>query len=138
MNAEKSFRHPIIVKPGDIDHLGHVNNVVYLRWMQEAAEAHWNRLSTPEERKQIAWVVLRHEIDYRLPARLSDELYALTWVGETEGLRSVRYVRIFREPQVLLAEAKTTWLLVDAATQRPRRIGPEVLAMLGRQVIPGT
>lgn len=130
--GKKPYKHLLDIRPGDIDLLGHVNNVVYLRWVNEAAEAHWSWLSTPEERKSIAWVVLRHEIDYRHPAKPGDTVYAQTWVGETEGVRSTRHVQIFREPAILLAEAKTTWVLVDAATQRPKRIGPDVMNMLGR------
>jgi acyl-CoA thioester hydrolase len=132
MATEKPYRHDIPVRAEDIDALGHVNNVVYLRWVQEAAEAHWSRLASPTERSGIAWVVLRHEIDYRQPARLSDTVYAITWVGDTEGVRSVRHVQVFREPGILLAEAKTTWVLVDAHTQRPKRIGADVLGMLSR------
>jgi acyl-CoA thioester hydrolase len=132
MAGDKSYRHDILVQAADIDALGHVNNVVYLRWAQEAAEAHWSRLASPGERSAIAWVVLRHEIDYKQAAKPGDSVHALTWVGETEGVRSVRHVQIFREPGILLAEAKTTWVLVDAVTQRPKRIGPDVLDMLSR------
>jgi acyl-CoA thioester hydrolase len=130
--ALNAYKHALSIQGGDIDALGHVNNVVYLRWVQEAAEAHWNKLSTPAERKDLAWVVLRHEIDYRQSAKPSDRLYALTWVGETEGVRSIRYVQVIGEPDSLLAEAKTTWVLVDAVTQRPKKISPDVMNMLGR------
>lgn len=132
MTGEKNYRHDILVQDADIDALGHVNNVVYLRWAQDAAEAHWSRLASPVERSALAWVVLRHEIDYKQAAKPGDAVYALTWVGETEGVRSVRHVQILREPGILLAEARTTWVLVDALTQRPKRIGPDVLDMLGR------
>jgi acyl-CoA thioester hydrolase len=128
----RRYRQEIIIRDNDIDALGHVNNVVYLRWAQEAAEAHWSRLASPGERAAIAWVVLRHEIDYKQAAKPGDSVYALTWVGETEGVRSVRHVEILREPGILLAEAKTTWVLVDALTQRPKRIGAEVLELLSR------
>ena len=129
-----AYRVPLRVTPSDIDALGHVNNVVYLQWVQEAAAAHWNKLAVPEEQEGIAWVVMRHEIDYRQAARLGDAVYAITRVGETEGVRSVRYVDIYKEPETLLASARTTWVMVDAHTQRPRRIGPEIMAILDRAV----
>lgn len=129
-----AFRVPLRINPEDIDALGHVNNVVYLQWVQEAAAAHWDKLASPEERQQVAWLVMRHEIDYRHAALLGDAVYALTRVGETEGVRSVRYVDMYKEPGILLASARTTWVMVDAQTQRPRRIGPEFLAVLDRQV----
>src|SRR5439155_1120943 len=70
-----------VVEPGDIDDLGHVNNVVYLRWVQDVAAAHWEATIAPEERVDVAWVVLRHEIDYQHPAVLGDQVVARTWVG---------------------------------------------------------
>jgi acyl-CoA thioester hydrolase len=129
---DKGYRHDVVLHDADIDTLGHVNNVVYLRWTQEAAEAHWSKLASAAQQSGIAWIVLRHEIDYKQAAKPGDSVYALTWVGETEGVRSVRHVQIFRLPGILLAEAKTTWVLVDADTQRPKRISAEVLELLSR------
>jgi acyl-CoA thioester hydrolase len=116
--------------PSDIDDLGHVNNVVYVRWIQDVSAAHWEVLSTEEIRKTFAWVVSRHEIDYKAPALPGDELYAETWVGETEGVRSVRYVNIFNQSGKLLAAARTTWVLIDAASGKPRKIDPLILTVL--------
>ncbi|HTR80539.1 MAG TPA: acyl-CoA thioesterase, partial [Bacteroidota bacterium] len=79
--ATKRFEIKVTVDPKDIDELGHVNNVVYLRWVQEAAVAHWLSGTSVEEQSGIVWVVLRHEIDYKHPARLGDPLLARTWVG---------------------------------------------------------
>ena len=75
------FEIRIAVTPADIDVMDHVNNVAYLRWVQEVAIAHWRSLTTPEEQQQWLWVVLRHEIDYKQPAVLGDEIVARTWVG---------------------------------------------------------
>jgi acyl-CoA thioester hydrolase len=120
------FEVKIIVGPNDIDQLGHVNNVVYLRWVQEAAEAHWITLASPEIRKELAWVVLRHEINYHKPGFLQDDILARTWVGETEGFRSVRFVEIYNAKGVLLVSASTTWCLIDPASGRPKKITPEI------------
>lgn len=130
--ADNPFRMDLEIREGDIDGLGHVNNVVYVRWIQEAAESHWDRLTKGVPPKGAVWVVIRHEIDYRLPVRLSDRVHALTWVGATAGVRSVRHVRILNAEERVVAEALTTWCLVDAATGQPRRITADILSMLSR------
>lgn len=122
----RSFRWELEIRPGDIDGLGHVNNVVYVRWVQETAEAHWRMLSDETQRAGHAWVVLRHEIDYRAAALPGEDPYALTHVGETDSLRSVRYVDIHGRDGRLLASARTTWCLLDAGSLKPRRIPSEI------------
>jgi acyl-CoA thioester hydrolase len=89
-------------------------------------------LSSPEERKLIAWVVLRHEIDYKHSALPGDILYAETWVGETGGIKSVRHVLIKKETGAVVAEARTTWVPVDPANLKPRRITADIFAILER------
>jgi acyl-CoA thioester hydrolase len=132
ITAPKYFELSLQVQASDIDALGHVNNVVYLRWIQEISAAHWESLASALERNQWIWVVKRHEIDYHHAAREGDAVIAQTWVGETDGVKSVRHVRLFRKPDILLAEAKTTWVLVDPERLRPRRIGQEVKDILQR------
>lgn len=73
ITARVTFSHPIAVSPEDIDEMGHVNNVVYLRWVQEAATAHWMNNAPEELHSKYAWVVLRHEIDYVSAAVLNDK-----------------------------------------------------------------
>lgn len=126
----KAFRMDIAMQPGDIDALSHVNNVVYLLWVQDVSAAHWFELSTPEIRDQYAWVVLRHEIDYIKSAKWGDELYAETWVGDTAGFKSVRHVNIFNTNNDLLVRAQTTWCMIDAKQFRPARFTAEVLDVL--------
>ena len=120
-DATTPFDHPVTVHEDDIDELGHVNNTVYLRWVQDAATAHWQVLASDEEKESLIWIVLRHEIDYKRPAMLGDEVVARTWVGEASGLRFVRHTKILRG-ETLLARARTTWCPVDPETQRPRRV----------------
>jgi acyl-CoA thioester hydrolase len=132
IGAENPFRLDLEIRKEDIDGLGHVNNVVYVRWIQEAAESHWDRLTAGSPPDGVVWVVLRHEIDYRLPVRPYDRVHALTWVAETAGVRSVRHVRILNSDARVVAEARTTWCLVDAATGQPRRITADILALLSR------
>ena len=125
------FSHSIQVQPTDIDILGHVNNVVYLRWVQEVATAHWNHAASENLKNLYLWVVLRHEIDYLRPAFLTDQIQGFTWVGEYQGAKFDRFVTLYRAgSDQLLASAKTTWCLLDAATMRPKRIDSDILAIL--------
>jgi acyl-ACP thioesterase len=75
------FELAISVKPEDIDELGHVNNVSYVRWVQDVAVAHWRSAAPAEDQAKLLWVVVRHEIDYKQAAFLGDEILARTWVG---------------------------------------------------------
>ena len=129
MEQGKTFEHRLKVAATDIDDMGHVNNVVYVRWVQEVAAAHWDHAAGPELKSKYAWVVLRHEIDYKNPAFVADHISGLTWVGDHNGARFDRFVKIQSEKKVL-AEAKTTWCLLDAKTLRPIRIPEEILTLL--------
>ena len=125
------FSHSLTVRKQDIDALGHVNNVVSLRYVQEVATAHWLHAASPALQEKYMWVVLRHEIDYLRPAFLDDELIGYTWVGQHQGAKFDRYVHLYQASTgLVLAEAKTTWCLLEAATMRPKRIGEEILAIL--------
>ena len=113
------------INPSDIDELGHVNNAVYLRWVQEIATAHWRAAAPAALQTSLVWVVLRHEIDYRRPAKTGDEIVARTWVGAATGTRFERHTEIERRSdRLLLARATTIWCPLDAASGRPRRIDP--------------
>jgi acyl-CoA thioester hydrolase len=131
VNNPKLFVKPLIVSTADIDNLGHVNNVVYIRWIQEVAEAHWLTVALPEIRQRYLWVVLRHEVDYRTPAFLNDSVAGTTWVGDHRGARFERYVKIFEQgSDKIFVEAKTIWCLLESKTLRPLRIPEEVLSLL--------
>jgi len=125
------FKLRIDVKPEDIDELGHVNNVVYLGWVQLVAATHWNSLSTPEMRSKNIWVALRHEIDYVNPAFVGDEVWGYTWVSSMEGVKSIRHVEFYLAEKCL-AKAKTNWCLLDAVSLKPKRIGQEIKSLLER------
>jgi len=79
--------------------------------------------------KQYSWVALRHEIDYLKPAFLNDILTVKTWVGETGGVKSIRYVEIYNK-DILLSKGKTVWVLLDAKSMRPKRIKDDILSVL--------
>jgi len=119
------FECEIEVKPEDIDELGHVNNVVYLRWVQQVASAHWQSKALRAISDKYLWVVLRHEIDYFKPALLKDKIKAQTWVSSMEGVKSIRNVK-FMSNGSDLALAKTVWCLLDAISMKPKRIGDDI------------
>lgn len=126
------FTLSIQVMPADIDELNHVNNVVYLRWVQEAAFAHWDTMAPEDMKQQCNWVVLRHEIDYHAPALSGDQVEASTWIDRAEGVRQKRYVSIRRSTDSkVLASACTTWCLLDPLTGRPKRVSNEISSVLG-------
>lgn len=117
------------VDPADLDLRAHVNNVVYLRWVQDAAAAHWAVLAPEGARDETAWVALRHEIDYHSPAVLGDRITVRTWVGVAHGLSFERFTEIRRKTDGrLLASARTLWCPVDARTGKPHRVSAEVRA----------
>ena len=119
------------VVAADLDEQNHVNNVVYVRWVQEIATAHWQALASEAMRAELAWVARRHEIDYLAPALLDDELRVHTRVGHAEGLLFERHTEIARIADGrILARSRTLWIPVDARTGRPRRVGPEVRALV--------
>lgn len=123
MGCAEVFELEFRVAPEDIDALGHVNNVVYLRYAQDVAAAHWFARATPEQIETLVWVVRRHEIDYLRPAFRDDELVARTWVGAASGATFERLVEIRRRAEgQVLARVRTIWVLLDAKTGRPRRV----------------
>jgi acyl-CoA thioester hydrolase len=130
MNTEPSpFELTLAVEPADIDELGHVNNVAYLRWVQDAAVAHWRAIAPVEDQAKLRWVVVRHEIDYKRPAYLGDAVVAKTWVGTASRIRFERHTELLRAgDRCLLAKARTLWCPIDAATGKPASVSPGVRA----------
>lgn len=115
----------VSVLPQDIDEQNHVNNTVYVRWVQEVASAHWRAVASENAQESIGWVVLRHEIDYNAPACLGDEVVLRTWVGKATRLTFERFTEIRRSGQ-LLSKARTLWCPINAQTGRPVRVPVEV------------
>jgi acyl-CoA thioester hydrolase len=120
---------PVPVRSADIDEQNHVNNTVYLRWVQDVATAHWKSLASAEAQAAIGWVVLRHEIDYKAPANLGDEILLRTWVGEASRLKFERFTEVRRKTDnQLLAQARTVWVPIDWNTGKPTRVSTDVRA----------
>lgn len=121
------FTLSITAGPNDIDILGHVNNAVWVAWIQDIAGAHWAALATPEEQETLIWVVTRHEIDYRGNVREGETVTAETWIPEPpRGARFNRHVRFLGPDGKVRVEAVTTWALIDQASGRLLRVPPEL------------
>ncbi|MEJ0059490.1 MAG: thioesterase family protein [Terricaulis sp.] len=124
------FTQSVTIAPSDIDELGHVNNIVYLRWAQEIAIAHWRARASEEMIATLLWVVTRHEVDYRAPLVLGDEVEVRTWVDEgPRGPLWARFVEIGKpgadKPN---AQLKSMWCLLDMETRRIRRVPADLVA----------
>ena len=122
------FAIPVTAAAADIDELGHVNNAVYLVWVQAVATAHWQAVARPTDIARYVWVVTRHEIDYRRPTLVGERLMLTTWVGTPKGARFDRYVDISDATGRVRVRAATIWALVDQTTGRAVRVPPEVAA----------
>ena len=128
MTVHPVFTLSLTPGPADIDVLGHVNNAVYVRWMQEIAVAHWQAVARAEDIARFVWVVTRHEIDYRRPTLPGETLTGRTWVGVPQGARFDRFVEFTGSDGQVKAAARTVWALIDRASQRPLRIPTELVA----------
>ncbi|GLC26236.1 acyl-CoA thioesterase [Roseisolibacter agri] len=125
-----TFARTLEVAESDLDEQAHVNNVVYVQWVQDTATAHWLALTTPEDRAQVGWVCTRHEIDYLAPALLGDAVVVRTRVGHAKGLIFERHTDVRRvDDDRVLARSRTLWCPVDPTTGRPRRVPPHLRAL---------
>ena len=119
------FSHSFRVGAGDIDEQGHVNNVAYVRWVQEIAVAHWREAASEEILAKYSWIVVRHEIDYKKPAFENDEITAKTWVGEWTHVTCERFTEIHRDADLLI-KGRTVWCMIDRETTKPTKITAEM------------
>lgn len=124
--ARPCFEQTRVASDTDIDELGHVNNGVYVRWIQEIAVLHWRAVAPPEHVDSVVWVVTRHEIDYLRPSHAGETLSLRTWVGEPRGARFDRYVEVRGADGALRVSAVTTWALLDRARRRPMRVTQQI------------
>lgn len=121
----KKFQHSFVVSESEIDLQGHVNNVAYVKWIQDVAVAHWNFATDEETRRRYIWILTRHEIDYKKQTFENEEVIAATWVGKAKRITCERYTEITRGTD-LLVEAKSTWCFIDRETSKPARITSEI------------
>lgn len=131
MDPVPAFALEIVVEPQHIDELGHVNNVVYCGWAQDVGVTHWRTRASPEMLARWIWVASRLEIDFVRESHVGERLRVETWLGEPRGARFDRHVRIVGPDGSVRARVVTTWALLDAASRRPARVPPEVIAAFG-------
>ena len=123
------FEMTLSAAPEHIDELGHVNNAVWVQWIQQVAVAHWHRVARQEHRDAYFWVVVRHEIDYLRPAHDGDVISARTWVGKApRGARFERFVEFTGPDGKVCVRSRTQWAIIDKALGRPIRVPAEVIA----------
>jgi acyl-CoA thioester hydrolase len=120
------FRHAIGIAEPDIDHMGHVNNSVYLKWVQDAVVRYWETIAPREAVGSHLWVALKHEITYRKPAFLNDQIVADVVADGMEGARAF-FTTVVRRGGEVLAEVKSCWCCLSAETRRPIRLAQDVV-----------
>jgi acyl-CoA thioester hydrolase len=112
-----------------IDELGHVNNAVWVQWIQQVAVAHWDSVADPKHKDAYYWVVVRHEIDYLRSAHQGDRITARTWVGEApQGARFDRHMEFIGTDGKPCVRARTQWAIIDKGAGRPIRVPADVVA----------
>ena len=127
MNPERHIKE-IRVRKEHLDNQEHVNNVRYVQWIQDVAEEHWKLRANEEHVEKYAWVVIRHEIDYKKEAKQNDLLKLETFIGKTSTFKSIRHVIIINaETEAKIVSAQTTWCLLDAKKRKPVPIPEELM-----------
>lgn len=125
----RDFTLSIAPTAEDIDELGHVNNAVWVRWIQDVATAHWNAVAAPEHVAQWVWVVVRHEIDYLGNVGAGEAVTARTWISDPpKGARFDRNMEFSNAAGKVVVRSKTTWAIVDRASGRIARVPAGVAA----------
>ena len=117
----------IRVVAADIDHMGHVNNSVYLRWVESAVHGHWAKLTTPAEQAAYLWIAVRHELDYLRPAFLHETLTIEVTITSVRRARAW-YDTVVSRDGLALARATSCWCCLDGDTRRLTVIPPELTA----------
>ncbi|WP_114228761.1 MULTISPECIES: acyl-CoA thioesterase [Sphingomonas] len=121
------YRHSIGILPADIDHMGHVNNSVYLKWVQEAVVRYWEKVAPTEAVTSHLWVALKHEIEFRRPTFLEDQVVADVIADQMQGARAF-FTTVIRRGETVLAEVKSIWCCLDAASLRPARLAKDIVS----------
>lgn len=121
------YRHNIGIEPSDIDHMGHVNNSVYLKWVQDAVIRYWEKVAPSEAVAGHLWVALKHEIEFRRPTFLDDVVVADVVAERVQGAKAL-FTTVIRRGEVVLAEIKSTWCCLDATSLRPARLAKDVVS----------
>lgn len=124
-----SFSLTFTALPEHIDAMGHVNNAVWVQWMEDVATAHWEAQARPEDVARYVWFVTRHEIDYRGNIRVGETALATTAIPDPpHGARFDRLIEFRDGGGKLLVSARSTWAMIERVSGRLVRIPAEVAA----------
>ena len=130
MPFSTTYEHPVVAEPDDIDENGHVNNVTYVRWMQDAATSHSGSTGATDAVLEAGatWVVRSHHVEYLRPVMQSERLIVETWIEDVQQVRSTRRYRFIRDGDDReVARGETLWVCIDASSGRPCAIPETVL-----------
>ena len=128
----RAFTLHFTARAADIDVLGHVNNAVWVRWIQDVATGHWAAFASVDEQAALIWVVARHEIDYLKPLLVGERVAGHTWVADAaRGARFDRHMAFVGDDGKQHLRARTTWALLDRASSRPMRVPAAMVARFG-------
>jgi acyl-CoA thioester hydrolase len=123
----RQFETSFTASAPDIDELGHVNNAVWVRWVQDLATAHWTVAATAEQAAAYVWVVVRHEVDYMGNLTEGESVSGRTWVAESAvGAKFDRFAEFSKEGRVIV-RARTTWVILARDRLRPIRVPKEII-----------
>lgn len=121
------YRHAIGILPDDIDHMGHVNNSVYLKWVQEAVIRYWEKVAPSDAVTKHLWVALKHEISYRRPTFLDDIVVADVVADQVQGAKAF-FTTVIKRGEVVLVEVNSIWCCLDSASLRPARLAKDIVS----------
>jgi acyl-CoA thioester hydrolase len=129
MAQRPAFEMTFTAAPEHIDELGHVNNAVWVQWMEEVATTHWRSVADPVHQDRYFWVVVRHEIDYLRAVLEGERITARTWAGEQpKGAKFDRHIEFTGGDGKMRVRSRTDWAIIDKQIGHPVRVPPEVVA----------
>lgn len=134
------YTKPFVIPETAIDENGHVNNVMYVQWMQDIAVEHYESIggTIPMQRAGATWVVREHRIEYLLPAFLGEEIEINTWVENIRRVRSLRKYEFIRAlDRNVLVKGETDWVFVDIKSGKPVAIPDQVADVFAPSAPPG-
>ncbi|WP_028535596.1 acyl-CoA thioesterase [Paludibacterium yongneupense] len=125
--SEHDYEYELNVVADDIDEMGHVNNAVYLKWVQAAVQHQWYRLAPKDVASAHLWVALKHEISYLHPAFLDDHVVVQVVLEKLQGARAF-YKTLINHGDEVLAEVRSCWCCLDASSRKPVRIARDIIS----------
>ncbi len=132
-SGNEAFHYPFQIPENAIDGNGHVNNVMCVQWMQDAAIRHFDALGGTRlmSEANATWVVRSHKIEYLQPAFAGEKIEVRTWIANLRRVRSLRKYEFVRQAdRTVLVRGETEWVFVDAGSGRPTTIPDPIASLL--------